>query len=212
LLCCNSFAQNMFPQRETIKYKESIEVSNVTRNPNTYSYAIAMTHSSLVRSLLLLRHDVVAGSTSSGVCILKPCTFAIIDMHPHWYQDQWRITRKFSCKGYDIPHISILSCACRNACVLRHIIPSLVAIAVASQVKKSKWSYTKYDLADVILPITYDPTITGKCDGSLTTSYRNVRLGGQDQSLGLRGHLTSTHYRLLLGGMSKNMFTFRHYQ
>jgi hypothetical protein len=46
------------------------------------------------------------------------------------------------------------------------------------------------DLTEVKLLTTHNPTITGKCDSSLMTSYQDVGLGERDQSLGLRGHAT----------------------
>jgi hypothetical protein len=36
------------------------------------------------------------------------------------------------------------------------------------------------DLNDVKLPITYEPTVTGKYDSSLMTSYQDVGLGKRD--------------------------------
>lgn len=55
------------------------------------------------------------------------------------------------------------------------------------------------------LSITYNPTTTAKCDSSLITSYQDVVLGERDQSLGLRGHSTLTHYTSS-GGMSKYVY------
>jgi hypothetical protein len=48
-------------------------------------------------------------------------------------------------------------------------------------------------LIDIKLPVTYGPTVTGKCESSFMTRYQDFGLEERDQSFGLRGHLTLTH-------------------
>jgi hypothetical protein len=62
----------------------------------------------------------------------------------------------------------------------------------------SKYRVFHKGLTHVEFPIKYDPTISGKCDGSLTTSYQDVGLGKRDQAFGLPSHPTEPT-RLLPG-------------
>jgi hypothetical protein len=69
----------------------------------------------------------------------------------------------------------------------------ILLIAEIEAVKAGKYRVSHKDLTDVKVSITCDPTITEKCECSLMTRYQDEGLGERDQSIGLRGHLTSTH-------------------